>query len=135
MYGAGPGVRLLRFRRSTPVIADDPATWQLRSGWLTVELRSGSPDGTWDTFPDGSPVTSGVIVRYAEDGYELTGYGVVPQHGPEYVVDAHPSTVGRRSWDVELLDAPLGVGDPVQLVDPATGYQIGLVSRTRTARG
>ena len=130
LYGAGPGVRLLRMRRSTPVIADDPTTWQLRSGWLTVELRSGSPDGTWDTFPDGSPVTSGVIVRYAEDGYEDTGFGVVPQHGPEYVVDAHPATVGRRSWDVELLDTPLGVRDPVQLVDPATGYQLGLVSRT-----
>ncbi len=130
LYGTGPGVRLLRIRRSTPVIADDPSTWPLRSGWLTIELRSGSPDGTWDTFPDGSAVASGVIVRYAEDGYEPTGYGVVPQHGPEYVVDAHPATVGRESWDVELLDTPLGVGDPVQLVDPATGYQIGLVSRT-----
>ncbi|MDQ1323102.1 MAG: chitinase, partial [Chloroflexota bacterium] len=130
LYGTGPGVRLLRIRRSTPVIADDPSTWPLRTGWLTIELRSGSPDGTWDTFPGGSAVASGVIVRYAEDGHEPTGYGVVPQHGPEYVVDAHPATVGRDSWDVGLLDTPLGVGDPVQLVDPATGYEIGLVSRT-----
>ena len=130
LYGAAPGVRLLRFRRATPVIADDPTTWPLRSGWLTIELRSGSPDGTWDTFPGGSSVSGGVVVRYAEDGYEVTGYGLVPQHGPAYVIDAHPATVGRWSWDVELLDTPLGVGDPAQLVDPATGYQIGLVSRT-----
>ena len=54
--------------------------------------------------------------------------------GPAYVIDAHPATVGRESWDVELLDTPLGVGDPAELVDPATGYQIGLVSRTATVR-
>jgi hypothetical protein len=131
VYGAAAGVRLLKIRRSTPVLLSDPALsyWTLRSGWLEIELRGASPDGTWDTIPTPDPVPVGVIVRYVEDGFTWSDLGAGPQDGPSYLVDAHAATTWNDIDDPGLLDAPLAPGDPVSITDPA-GATIATVTAT-----
>ena len=126
-YAAGEGVRLLRIRRTLAPVGEDPSMgYPLRSGWLTIELRSDPPDGSFDSLVPSSPSTAGVIVRYVEDGYDPYEIGYLPALGSTYLVDAVPETPAYQMWSPEIHDAPLTVGDT--LTDDVTGTEITLAS-------
>ena len=126
-YGAEPGTRLLRIRRVPAILAEDPTTlWPMRSGWLTLELRSEPPPGPWDAFGPDVPARAGAILRYVEDGFDFSGIGWGHDLGSSFLVDMDPATAGYDPEDPAILDAPLGVGET--FTDPVTGAQVTLAS-------
>jgi hypothetical protein len=116
VYSTTPGVRLLRIARPTTVLPGE------QSGAWTLELRSTLTGTAWDQFIGSpfAPVTTGVTVRYSEDGNGGTSFG------PSYLIDTVAD--GSKAAGVDFWDAPLQAGQT--FADTVGGFTITVDSVT-----